>query len=53
MAKENKRKPKMTQRRGNGNAFILKTDETKYSDVLKAMRTDISLNDLGAAVPQS
>lgn len=45
--KDTKPKPKMAQRQSKGDVLIIKTDETKYSYVLKA---DALLKDLGAAM---
>lgn len=38
------------RKRNKGDALILKTDESKYSEVLRAMRADDQLKELGADV---
>ena len=51
LRRKKRKKPERAKRaRDRGDALILKTDGAKYSDVLKAMRTDTKLLGLGADV---
>ena len=44
------KKPQGANRRSKGDALIFKTDASKYAEVLKAMRGESKLKDLGADV---
>lgn len=50
MKKENRTSRPVSSNRGKDDALIVKTDESKYLEILKAMRGNAQLMDLGADV---
>ncbi|XP_062539633.1 uncharacterized protein LOC134207770 [Armigeres subalbatus] len=49
-ANEGSKKSRVGANRSRGDALVITADEAKYSDVLKAMRSDVKLGELGADV---